>query len=362
MERFEASGETELYKDYAVEDHQNDLEDYQNADKLSLEMLADDSNSNDLTISIEKYDENGNGTCLIRPKRIAKRQYVNDDVIAAIREAYGSDAYVKVDSTENNDGSSSYYFVTSVYDKNQDDSYLDNEEYGSTAKWEIYVNNKEWSHTRYVPAYYLNAGDVVRLVYAADNTQNPIATNRDELIKIIGEYAPEIWHESSVGYKELQAALNKLVDLDATSEEIETAKNNLINAFSATAVEISQGDEYLLGLDKTAALKATVTPKNTKDKVVWSTDNAGIATVDADTGVVKGISEGKATITATAGNVSDSIEVAVGKIPATNVVIKNEDKITIEKRFDVQLETEVTPADTTDVVRWSSAHQNVFQQ
>ena len=62
LESFEASGETELYKDYAVEDHQNDLEDYQNADKLSLEMLADDSNSNDLTISIEKYDGEGNGS------------------------------------------------------------------------------------------------------------------------------------------------------------------------------------------------------------------------------------------------------------------------------------------------------------
>lgn len=60
---------------------------------------------------------------------------------------------------------------------------------------------------------------------------------------------------------------------------------------SETAVDVGTG--------KTVKLTSTVTPDETTDKsVTWSSDNESIATVD-ENGVVKGIKDGTATITAT---------------------------------------------------------------
>ena len=56
-------------------------------------------------------------------------------------------------------------------------------------------------------------------------------------------------------------------------------------------------------------LTATLEPSNTTDRVIWSSNNDEVATVT--NGVVKPISNGSATITAIAGNVSATCEVAV---------------------------------------------------
>lgn len=56
-------------------------------------------------------------------------------------------------------------------------------------------------------------------------------------------------------------------------------------------------------------LTATLEPSNTTDKVVWSSNNGTVATVT--NGVIKPISNGSATITATAGSVSATCEVIV---------------------------------------------------
>ena len=63
-------------------------------------------------------------------------------------------------------------------------------------------------------------------------------------------------------------------------------------------------------------LTATVTPSDaTNQKVKWSTGDATIATVDEESGVVKGIAEGKVTITATSedGSKTATCEVTVDK-------------------------------------------------
>ena len=69
-----------------------------------------------------------------------------------------------------------------------------------------------------------------------------------------------------------------------------------------TSVEVFSG--------KTVKLTATVTPVDTTDTVEWSSDDGNIATVDAY-GVVTGVSQGTATITAKAGNVSATCTVKV---------------------------------------------------
>ena len=70
-----------------------------------------------------------------------------------------------------------------------------------------------------------------------------------------------------------------------------------------TAIELETG--------KTVTLKAGLKPENASDKsIVWKSDNAGIAEVD-NSGLVRGIAEGTAIVTATAGEMSASCRVTV---------------------------------------------------
>ena len=83
----------------------------------------------------------------------------------------------------------------------------------------------------------------------------------------------------------------EVVDIPATSI-----------ALDKTSVEVFSG--------KTVTLTATVSPANTTDTVTWSSDDGSIATVN-ENGVVTGVSQGTATITAKAGDVSAKCTVTV---------------------------------------------------
>ena len=60
----------------------------------------------------------------------------------------------------------------------------------------------------------------------------------------------------------------------------------------------------------TVALTATLTPSGSIDPVKWSSDDEAIATV-SDTGVVTGVAEGSAVITATSGFEGDNVTVTI---------------------------------------------------
>ena len=60
----------------------------------------------------------------------------------------------------------------------------------------------------------------------------------------------------------------------------------------------------------TVALTATLTPSGSVDPVKWTSDNEAVATV-SDTGVVTGVAEGSAVITATSGFEGDNVTVTV---------------------------------------------------
>lgn len=78
----------------------------------------------------------------------------------------------------------------------------------------------------------------------------------------------------------------------------------------ATAVEISEETATLETIGETLTLTATITPANAVETVSWSTSDEAVATVD-DNGEVTAVAAGTATITATAGSVSDTCEVTV---------------------------------------------------
>ena len=78
---------------------------------------------------------------------------------------------------------------------------------------------------------------------------------------------------------------------------------------AVTSVTLNKSSLELY-IGETATLTATVIPSNAEDKtVIWSTSDAAVATV-AD-GVITAVGEGKATITAKAGEVTATCEVTV---------------------------------------------------
>ena len=117
-------------------------------------------------------------------------------------------------------------------------------------------------------------------------------------------------------------------------------------------VKISGEKEVEVG--KTIQLKAEVTPDNASDKkVVWESNKAGVATVNAN-GVVTGVTAGKgATIKATAGGRSSTyyIKVVDKKVAVTGISVVD---ATVTAGSNVTLKATITPSNADNKkVNWS---------
>ncbi len=124
---------------------------------------------------------------------------------------------------------------------------------------------------------------------------------------------------------------------------------------SATAIALDK-EEATIEKGKTLDLVATVTPEDTTDEIIWSSEDESVATVD-QTGKVTAVNKGTVLITVTAGNVSATCEITV-VIPATDIALDKEEA-TIEKGETLTLEVTVVPEDTTDELVWSSSDEAV---
>lgn len=79
-----------------------------------------------------------------------------------------------------------------------------------------------------------------------------------------------------------------------------------------TGITINYGASLDLLANDSTYLKATVIPANASvTNVVWASNNTAIATVDASTGLLKGLALGEATITATADGKTTAIKINV---------------------------------------------------
>ena len=87
----------------------------------------------------------------------------------------------------------------------------------------------------------------------------------------------------------------------------------------ATGIKLDQTGTVDLAKGKTLTLKATVEPSTTTDKVVFTDDGSGFATVDSKTGVVTGVAIGKTVITATAGTKKATVTINVVRAPMEKV-------------------------------------------
>lgn len=74
-----------------------------------------------------------------------------------------------------------------------------------------------------------------------------------------------------------------------------------------TGISLNRSTFEITAIGSTVTLTATVTPSNTTDRIVWSSSDTDVVTVDS--GVVTSVGIGTATITATCGTFSASCEV-----------------------------------------------------
>lgn len=111
---------------------------------------------------------------------------------------------------------------------------------------------------------------------------------------------------------------------------------------------------------KTETINAIITPENaTRKGITWTSSNANVATVT--NGVVKGISAGTATITATTkdGGFTDTCEVTVTQNAVTGVRI-SEKLIDLGMGYKKQITATVMPDDATDKsVEWTSENPEI---
>ena len=115
-----------------------------------------------------------------------------------------------------------------------------------------------------------------------------------------------------------------------------------------TTLSIEKGSSYRLSL--------TITPDNFTDAITWKSSDTSIATV-SDTGVVKGIKGGTATIKVTVGNVSTSCKVTVLQ-PVTSISINS--NMTLEAMDTYQLSAYIYPSDANNKsIIWTSSDNSV---
>ena len=105
--------------------------------------------------------------------------------------------------------------------------------------------------------------------------------------------------------------------------------------------------DFELGLGRTQQLNIICNPENTTDdiNVVWSSSDSNIVSVD-ENGLVKAISEGRATITAKVGDKVATVVVTAKIIPITSISLEGTpSKVLVGSPIDVKVT--VNPSDAT---------------
>ena len=155
--------------------------------------------------------------------------------------------------------------------------------------------------------------------------------------------------------------LDKLTIYGVAGTYAETfAKTNSIKfvdrQVSATSASL---DQTALTLNKGASgqLMLTVTPEDFTDEVVWKSSDTAVVTV-SDTGLVKAVGVGTATIKVSVGKASASCKVTVLQ-PVTSISL-NRSSLTMEATDTFQLQASVYPSNAADQrVQWTSSDPTV---
>jgi hypothetical protein len=156
----------------------------------------------------------------------------------------------------------------------------------------------------------------------------PLKVNPATLTLIIGEkgtvganMAPVTWSSSAATIASVDASSGEITALAAGTATVTASGPNgktatcdvTVIPVLVTEITVTPATATIY-VDSTLQLVATPKPENpTEFNPVWSSSNNSVLEV-SQTGLIKGISEGTATVYATVGSVSDSVEVTVDKI------------------------------------------------
>lgn len=126
----------------------------------------------------------------------------------------------------------------------------------------------------------------------------------------------------------------------------------------ATAVAVKGEPADSLGIGDTVQLTADVQPADTTDVVSWASDDETVLTVD-EAGLVRAVGSGTAKITATAGEVTDSVTITVST-SAESVSLSASELTLFKGGSSSQLIATVLPSTAADKsVVWASSDESV---
>lgn len=127
-------------------------------------------------------------------------------------------------------------------------------------------------------------------------------------------------------------------------------------------IVLSVGSEMAMGVGETRQINAINTKNDSQmTNVLWTSDNEAVATVDFS-GIVTGVSDGEANITATSvdGKFNASCKVTVSSV-LTGIAFETP-SIELEKGSQATLNVVLTPANITDVaLTWMTGDLNVVE-
>lgn len=124
---------------------------------------------------------------------------------------------------------------------------------------------------------------------------------------------------------------------------------------AVTGMELTE-ESVTVEKGKTVTVNAVITPSDaTKKGITWTSSDTSVATVS--NGIIKGVGEGTATITATTkdGGFTDTCEVTVYSNPVTGITLSDK-VIELGTGYTAKLKATVYPTNATDKsVTWTSA-------
>ena len=314
-----------------------------------------------LTLSIENAAD---GSYLMEPTWVPYEASLNTLYYTLNREEVFGRNNFEYDSSLDED----WNFVRTLTGLTTDGSnWLRNGDKGDNSKWYTFINSQESTLSDTVAE-----NDVIRLIYSADNGNDiglqdgSLSVDKDDLLSYIsGIQQDKIGEEGSDTYQAYHDALDIVLNASATEEQVQDALTRLDETFNpvipATNISVAPASASI-GIGKTQQFTATVEPANTTDTIQWESSSPAVATVD-DNGLVTGVSEGSATITALVNSSSGAqiyaeAKVDVYRVPATSITLP-EDSVELQQGDNYQITPTIEPADTTDTVTYSSDDEKV---
>lgn len=303
-------------------------------------------------VTMEYIDENGKAEYFLEPTQVEIKD--NHVLVDVLNEAYQDKGEITY--------SAIYGFTVTP----KDGEPVGEVDWGKKAWWP-FANSRKVGNK-----YEVQSGEVIRFIYTQDNKvgfpgyvppagegeQGSISVNKDKLIANLGKITEKQIEDNTEIY---QSALAVAIDFDATQEAVNEQAEKIADILNqqvpATDITVSP-KEVTLMVGETQQMTATLTPAESNDIVVWSSEDTDVVEITSD-GLVYAVGAGKTTITAQANqNVKKTVEITVTGIPMESITL-NKTSLVLEDGEGVRLTATVTPGDTTDKLIWTSDDETI---